>query len=224
MTTKERPYVDTPLIAHAPKHLIHPVRVTEKQRFWDKVQKTEACWLWTGARITAGYGSFWDGANTVYAHRFSYELHREKIPPGLVIDHICRVKSCVNPDHLRAVTVRTNALENNSGPVARNAQKTHCYEGHALHGENLRVDGRGRRECRTCRARASEIRNARNVVCRQPEVVALRSAIAASPLTGKDYALQTFGVAKTTLANWMRSSVKIPDHVLNVIGFRKANA
>lgn len=85
-------------------------------RFWSKVNKTGACWLWTGA-TTNGYGSFWldDRRRAYHAHRLSYSAHFGEIPDGLVIDHICHQPSCVNPNHLQAVTVRQNQ-ENRSGP------------------------------------------------------------------------------------------------------------
>jgi hypothetical protein len=76
--------------------------------FWAKVDKTETCWLWTGAMLN-GYGKFWAG-KTVFAHRWSYERFIGPIPKGLHLDHLCRVPACVRPDHLEAVTNRENVL------------------------------------------------------------------------------------------------------------------
>ena len=74
-------------------------------RFWNKVEKTETCWIWTGAKDTKGYGAFRDSdGRTVRAHRFS----AGEPPRGLVWDHLCRVRNCVNPDHLEAVTQGEN--------------------------------------------------------------------------------------------------------------------
>jgi hypothetical protein len=85
-------------------------------RFFSKVTKQENCWLWTACRYTTGYGKFSvKNPNVagprwipVPAHRWSYEYAKGPIPDGLQIDHICRVRSCVNPDHLRAVTSKQN--------------------------------------------------------------------------------------------------------------------
>ena len=69
-----------------------------------------ACWLWIGAHKDkrGGYGNFWGGDTTVYAHRWVYEYFRGPIPKGLQIDHLCRIRTCVNPLHLEIVTQREN--------------------------------------------------------------------------------------------------------------------
>lgn len=84
------------------------VRGDAKTNFWRKVQKGDSCWLWTGARTRRGYGHVRIGGKTKIAHRVSYEWSRGAIPDGKVIDHICHTTSCVNPDHLRAVTNAEN--------------------------------------------------------------------------------------------------------------------
>lgn len=121
-------------------------------RFWAKVVKSDenSCWLWQGT-TSRGYGQMWDGHRLNQAHRFAYELLRGPIPAGLHIDHLCRVRACVNPAHLEVVTCRENILRGESLP-ARNAQKTTCVNGHALTPENVEAYGwkqRGRR-CRMC--------------------------------------------------------------------------
>lgn len=80
----------------------------EQRRFEAKINKTDSCWLWIGGKQAAGYGSFGVRGSGKLAHRVSYELHRGAIPDGLHLDHLCRVKSCVNPDHLEPVTPREN--------------------------------------------------------------------------------------------------------------------
>lgn len=117
-------------------------------RFWTKVAKTSGCWNWLGGLAGRGYGTFWDGARPVYAHRFSYEVHKGPIPEGLTVDHLCRNPRCVNPDHLEAVTLRENLLRGDTIP-ARNARTTHCPKGHEYTKDNTYVV-RERRICRTC--------------------------------------------------------------------------
>ena len=121
------------------------------ERFWAKVRKTDTCWEWTAQR-NWGYGRFaLTHRKMVRAHRFSYELHKGPIPQGLVIDHLCRNKACVNPDHLELVTNRENVLRG-VGTSAVNAKKTHCKRGHHLSGDNLYVNPRdGSRHCRSCK-------------------------------------------------------------------------
>lgn len=114
------------------------------ERFWTLVNKTEDCWMWMGARSNTGYGTFWDGQRNVYAHRFAYG----DVPNGLQIDHLCRVRLCVNPAHLEAVTSRENTLRGVS-PPSINILKTVCLRGHALSGDNLIVYWKGRK-CREC--------------------------------------------------------------------------
>ena len=114
-------------------------------RFMNKVKKTDNCWLWTAAKSN-GYGDFGFNGKLVKAHRFSYELFKGDIPEGLTIDHLCRNRACVNPEHLEPVTNKINILRGISFS-AINAKKTHCPQGHAYTGVK---DYLGRRICRTC--------------------------------------------------------------------------
>src|SRR5450755_3951408 len=78
---------------------------TAEERFWARVDKqTDGCWVWTGA-LRTGYGTLSVSGKNVPAHRFSYELLVGIIPDGLQIDHLCRNRACVNPEHLEPVTV-----------------------------------------------------------------------------------------------------------------------
>jgi hypothetical protein len=121
------------------------------ERFWEKVDKTEGCWLWTGAKIPDGYGSFrLDSQTHELAHRFAYRTTVGVVPPGLQLDHLCRNRACVNPEHLEPVTHRENGARGNVG--RRNRDKTHCKHGHEFTSENTGRCG-GKRYCRVCRRR-----------------------------------------------------------------------
>src|SRR5215469_6072754 len=83
---------------------------TPVERFLALIQITETCWLWRGYEGAGGYGRFAiEPRDNIQAHRFSYQLFVGLIPKGLVIDHLCRVHLCVNPDHLEAVTSCENS-------------------------------------------------------------------------------------------------------------------
>jgi hypothetical protein len=130
-------------------------RFETERLFWERVEKTETCWLWKGSCTSEGYGQIQMGRRFKLAHRYAYELLCGPIPDGKVLDHLCRVTACVNPDHLEAVTDRINSLRGIS-PSAKNAQKTACVNGHPFTAENTYTYG-GHRVCKTC----SRIRVAR---------------------------------------------------------------
>lgn len=96
------------------------------ERFWSKVDASAPCWVWTAASAGKGYGKFTLSANgkTRYplAHRYSWELLVGPIPEGMTLDHLCKNRKCVNPDHLEVVTQAVNCLRGES-PPARNARK-----------------------------------------------------------------------------------------------------
>jgi hypothetical protein len=107
-------------------------------------EPNSGCILWLGALSRGGYGRTNIGSRrNVLVHRAAYEDARGPIPDGLTIDHLCRLRSCVNSDHMEAVTMRENVLRG-TGPSAANAKKTVCLKGHPLE-----VHGRQRR-CGPC--------------------------------------------------------------------------
>lgn len=122
------------------------------------------CWLWEGRLDRDGYGVFWarvGGGRPLgpQAHRVSYQLLVGPIPVGLVIDHTCKVKACICPDHLEPVTNHENVVVRGSGPSAINARKTHCLRGHEFNEDNTYwyKDGRAR-SCKACQKLRQQIR------------------------------------------------------------------
>lgn len=119
-------------------------------RFWAKVEVHDTCWLWTGWCVATGYGRFgpWGKSRLVSAHRTAYEALVGSIPTGLEIDHLCRVRNCVNPDHLEPVTRTENMRRSDLATGIRSA-RTHCPSGHPYDEANT-VRYCGRRYCRSC--------------------------------------------------------------------------
>ena len=121
-------------------------------RFWSKVDKTDSCWNWTACKSLHGYGGFQLNDKWRIAHRVSYEDKNGKIPEGIVIDHLCKNKSCVNPVHLEAVTQKENIMRG-TWFASLNAKKTHCPKGHEFTPENTISYKRKtwiQRQCRIC--------------------------------------------------------------------------
>lgn len=110
------------------------------------------CWLWMMSTRPDGYGEFYTGVVklTRLAHRVAYMMFVGPVPEGLDLDHLCRVRSCVNPAHLEPVTRRTNLLRGR-GVTARNAAVTTCPAGHVYDEVNTYRYPKGSRYCRTCR-------------------------------------------------------------------------
>lgn len=123
-------------------------------RFLARVTETPAgCWQWTGYLMPNGYARLSVHGERQYAHRVAYETLRGPIPDGLVIDHLCRNRGCVNPHHLQPVTQRVNVLRGASQAAAR-ARQTACLRGHPFDAANTYVAPNGTRKCRRCRANA----------------------------------------------------------------------
>ncbi len=124
---------------------------TTEERFWSYVTKggPDECWPWARPAWTSGYGGLRVNGIKVAAHRLSYELLVGPIPEGLVIDHLCRVRICVNPRHLEPVTFRENILRG-AGTGAHHARKTHCLRGHPFEPPNGYTNSMGYRGCHAC--------------------------------------------------------------------------
>ncbi len=126
------------------------------ERIEHKVFKTSCgCWLWLGYLIRRGYGRVSLDGKMKLAHRVVYEILHGPIPPGLECDHLCRVRACVNPDHIEPVTPSENAKRGlvglNPNSHAHNVNKIHCPYGHPYNYSNTYITRGGKRQCRTCK-------------------------------------------------------------------------
>ncbi len=119
--------------------------MTEEERLWGKVEKTKEC--------SDGYGKFYTAAQgwSGQAHRWAYEKLIGPIAAGLQIDHLCRVRRCVNPAHLEPVTIKENLRRG----ISHNRTKTHCPRGHLYDGSRTT---QGWRKCPLCTKELNRIR------------------------------------------------------------------
>ena len=103
------------------------------------------CWIWDRCLNAKGYGILYIFNRRMLAHRAVYELFCGEIPNGLTLDHLCRVRCCVNPSHLEPVTQKVNLLRG-LAPSAICARKTVCKDGHPL----TKSPKESKRRCKTC--------------------------------------------------------------------------
>ncbi len=120
-------------------------------RFWSKVEKHGSnCWEWCGHTKTIGYGNFYLDGKSVLAHRVSYCMHIGGDIDGLDIHHTCENKSCVNPDHLEAVSRKQHIALTPASKGYRALAFNVCKSGHVFSPDNTWTSSSGSRQCREC--------------------------------------------------------------------------
>jgi hypothetical protein len=131
---------------------IPTLSVADDARFWAKVTSDGDCWRFTSNINTAGYGMFRIGKKKYLAHRVSFTALVTTIPDGLTLDHLCRNRACVNPDHLDPVPIGVNTARAARPPGGWLIPPTsHCRNGHEYTPDNTGVNSNGSRKCWTCR-------------------------------------------------------------------------
>lgn len=132
------------------------------RRFYSKLRFDGECIVKTTSVGNNGYAQVYDyrKRNTGSAHRYSLEIHGYELKDGLVVDHLCRNRQCVNPSHLEQVTSKENILRGEGLPAKRKRQTT-CKYNHELDAKNTRLDKHNRRICRKCHARQERERRLR---------------------------------------------------------------
>ena len=127
------------------------------------------CVLADGPLDDKGYGRVYRDGRNHRAHKLAYEDAHGPVPEGLVLDHLCRNRACVNPAHLEPVTPAENLRRSPIAPATINRSKTHCPSGHEYSAENTRIDRDGWRRCRAC-AKAQSLAGYYRWKARQAEV------------------------------------------------------
>lgn len=126
------------------------------------VPTDSGCHLFGTGNGSDGYGKVIVDGKFVYTHRLAYEMYVGPIPKGYELDHLCRIRHCMNPTHLELVDRRTNTLRGRCPEItrARFLSMTSCKWGHPFSGDNLYVNENGHRKCRACSRQRARVRRA----------------------------------------------------------------
>jgi hypothetical protein len=126
------------------------------ESFWSKVslESNTGCWVWNASTTVTGYGNYWDRKlkKLQLAHRYAYRVLVGTIPEGMTVDHLCKTRRCVNPEHFEIVSRGENTIRGGGTHKAAKlrSQKQRCKHGHPFDEDNTYVNPQGKRECRTC--------------------------------------------------------------------------
>lgn len=138
----------------------------EAARFADHHTQDGECWVWTGTRDRDWYGTFYFRGANRRAHRVSWYAMNGPIPDGMVINHTCRNRACVNPQHLNCITVGENATRDSASRSYVNSQKTTCRNGHPFD-RVVTWAGKSQRVCSVCdRARRAAAKRRRTAAAK----------------------------------------------------------
>ena len=123
------------------------MKSTLTERLLAKSQDSGECRVFIRSLTPSGYAQMWNGTRVEQAHRIAYREAKGTIPDGYDIDHLCKNRACINPDHLEAVPHSVNMER----AVNANREKKSCKRGHALSGDNVYLEKYGARRCIACR-------------------------------------------------------------------------
>lgn len=148
------------------KEFIVPLNLSYEDRILKRViVDSNGCWIWQKNINPDGYGTIRVDYKQWLAHRYSYTTFGGPIPEGLVIDHLCRIRSCCNPNHMEPVEIRTNILRGEHPNVLLHNNKV-CSRGHEVVGNNISVRSDGRIRCKMCINESERCRRANAAVAR----------------------------------------------------------
>lgn len=147
------------------RRVIPDLTPEQRRHFWSKAQHRRhgECWLWTGRILPNGYGSVSVSGGQYVAHRVAYTLVNGPVPLELDLDHLCRVRACINPSHLEPVTRAENLQRSELTGPGKNIRKTHCIRGHSLADARRIITRTGviKRACKACQRERDAAREPR---------------------------------------------------------------